>query len=149
MPLILGNIKNAEPGAAERRFEQGRQEAWEKEQELLARLRELPDGESKADETKQKIDRVRTFIGYREYPKYGMVSRYFVYKQAMLGEAERLVHAGVLGEKEDIFYLRFEELHDVVRTRHPDDQLVRQRKDAFGRMKPLRRPGCSRRTARS
>ena len=37
------------------------------------------------------IDRVRTFIGYREYPKYGMVSRYFVYKQALLEEAERLV----------------------------------------------------------
>ena len=35
------------------------------------------------------IDRVRTFIGYREYPKYGMVSRYFVYKQALLEEAER------------------------------------------------------------
>jgi pyruvate,water dikinase len=30
---------------------------------------------------------VRTFIGYREYPKYRMVSRYFVYKQALLEEA--------------------------------------------------------------
>ena len=39
------------------------------------------------------IDRVRTFIGYREYPKYGMVSRYFIYKQALLEEAERLVQA--------------------------------------------------------
>ena len=39
------------------------------------------------------IDRVRTFIGYREYPKYSMVSRYFVYKQALLEEAERLVQA--------------------------------------------------------
>ena len=27
---------------------------------------------------------MRTFIGYREYPKYGMVSRYFIYKQALL-----------------------------------------------------------------
>jgi phosphoenolpyruvate synthase/pyruvate phosphate dikinase len=105
VPLILGNIKNFEPGAGERRFEQGRQEAWEKEQELLARLRDLPDGERKADETKRMIDRVRTFIGYREYPKYGMVSRYFVYKQALLEEAERLVQAHVLREKEDIFYL--------------------------------------------
>src|SRR5207237_6502069 len=45
VPLILGNIKNFEPGAGKRRFEQGRQEAWEKEQELLERLRALPDGE--------------------------------------------------------------------------------------------------------
>ena len=93
VPLILGNIKNFEPGAGERRFEQGRQEAWEKEQELLERLRALPDGDEKAEETKRMIDRVRTFIGYREYPKYGMVSRYFVYKQALLEEAERLVQS--------------------------------------------------------
>ena len=47
--LILGNIKNFEPGAGKRRFEQGRQEAWKKEQELLERLRALPDGERKAE----------------------------------------------------------------------------------------------------
>ena len=131
LPLILGNVSNFEPGASKRRFEQGRQEAWTKEQELLERLRALPDGERKSEETKRMIDRVRTFIGYREYPKYGMVSRYFVYKQALLEEAERLVQAHVLGEKEDIFYLTFQELHEVVRTNHVDDQLIRQRKDAF------------------
>jgi phosphoenolpyruvate synthase/pyruvate phosphate dikinase len=131
VPLILGNIKNFEPGAGGRRFEQGRQEAWEKEEDLLARVRDLPDGDRKADETKRKIDRVRTFIGYREYPKYGMVSRYFVYKQALLEEAGRLVQARVLREKEDIFYLTFQELHDVVRTNHADDQLISQRKGTF------------------
>ena len=74
------------------------------------------------------IDRVRTFNGYREYPKYGIVNRYFVYKQALLEEAERLVHADVLRDTEDIFYLTFHELHDVVSTRRADQQLIRQRK---------------------
>jgi rifampicin phosphotransferase len=131
VPILLGNIKNFEPGAGKRRFEQGRQEAWQKEQELLERLRALPDGKRKAEETKRMIDRVRNFIGYREYPKYGMVSRYFVYKQALLEEAERLVQTHVLHDKEDIFYLTFQELHDVVRTQQVDEQLLRQRKDAF------------------
>ncbi len=131
VPLILGNIRNFEPGAGARRFEQGRQEAWAKEQELLGRVRALPDGQSKAEEVKRMIDRVRTYIGYREYPKYGMVSRYFVYKQALLKEAERLVHADVLREKEDIFYLTFQELHDVVRTNQLDDALIGRRKDEF------------------
>jgi len=131
VPVILGNIKNFEPGAGPRRFEQGRQEAWAMEQDVLERLRALPDGERKSEEAKQMIDRVRTFIGYREYPKYGMVSRYFVYKQALLKEAERLVQAHVLREKEDIFYLRFPELRDVTRTNHVDDQLICRRKDAF------------------
>ncbi len=131
LPLILGNVRSFEPGAAERRFERGRQEARERERELLERLRALPDGAAKAVETKHMIDRVRTFIGYREYPKYGMVSRYFVYKLALLEEAERLVAARVLGDREDIFYLRFEELHDVVRTGHVDHELIRQRRDQF------------------
>ena len=140
LPMILTNIKNFGPGAGERRFEQGRQEAWTKEQELLERLRALPDGERKAEETKRMIDRVRTFIGYREYPKYGMVSRYFVYKQALLDEAERLVRADVLGEKEDIFFLRFQELHDVVHTNQMDDELIRRRKEAFRSYQALTPP---------
>ncbi|HEY1653461.1 MAG TPA: rifamycin-inactivating phosphotransferase [Acidimicrobiales bacterium] len=143
VPLVLGNVKNFEPGAGERRFEQGRQEAWEKEVELLARLRGLPEGEWKAEETKQKIDRVRTFIGYREYPKYGMVSRYFVYKQALLEEAGHLVQARVLREKEDIFFLTFDELRDVVRTSHADDQLISERRDLFRSYQALTPPRVS------
>jgi pyruvate,water dikinase len=140
LPMILSNIENFEPGAGERRFEQGRQEATKKEQELLERLRALPDGDRKAEETKRMIDRVRTFIGYREYPKYGMVSRYFLYKQALLDEAERLVQADVLREQEDIFFLRFQELHDVVRTNQVDHELIRRRKDAFRSYQALTPP---------
>ncbi|WNF00977.1 phosphoenolpyruvate synthase [Streptomyces luomodiensis] len=131
VPVILDNIRNFEPGAAKRHFEQGRQKARQKEQDVLSRLRALPDGDRKADEAKRMIDRVRTFIGYREYPKYGIISRYFVYKRALLAEAERLVRADVLPEREDIFYLTFQELHDVVRTHQVDHQLIQRRKDAF------------------
>ena len=41
VPVILGNIKNFEPGDGKRRFEQGRQEAWEKEQDAARALTEL------------------------------------------------------------------------------------------------------------
>ena len=140
VPILLGNIENFEPGAGARRFEQGRQEAQKKEEDLLERLRGLPDGEQKAEETKRMIDRVRTFAGYREYPKYRMVSRYFVYKQALMEEAERLVQAGVLRDKEDIFYLRFEELQEVVRTNQVDEELIRQRTDAFKSYQALTPP---------
>ncbi len=131
VPLILDNVRNFTPGEATRRVEQGRQAARSKEQDLLERLRALPDGVRKAEETKRMIDRVRTFAGYREYPKYGIVSRYFVYKQALLEEAERLVQADVLRDTQDIFYLSFHELQDVVSTRRVDHELIRQREDAF------------------
>jgi rifampicin phosphotransferase len=131
VPLILSNIKNFEPGESKLRFEQGRQGALRKEQEVLDRLKRLPDGEQKVEETKRMINLVRNFIGYREYPKYGMISRYFVYKQALLKEAEQLVHASVISEKEDIYYLTFEELREVVRTNTLDHQIISKRKDEY------------------
>ncbi|HSR97202.1 MAG TPA: rifamycin-inactivating phosphotransferase [Kofleriaceae bacterium] len=140
LPVLLANIRSFAPGEARRRFEQGRREAANKEQELLARLRALPGGERKAEETKRMIDRMRTFIGYREYPKYAKISRELVYKQALLQEAERLVQRGVLRDKEDIFYLRFQELQEVVRTHRVDDELLRRRKDAFRSYQALTPP---------
>jgi pyruvate,water dikinase len=140
LPVLLGNVRNFEPGAAKRRFDDGLRQAREREQELLERLRALPGGEHKAEETKRMIDRVRTFAGYREYPKYGMVSRYFVYKQALLEEAERLVRSGVLRDTEDVFYLRLPELRDVLRTGDVDDERIAERKQAFASHRALRPP---------
>jgi phosphoenolpyruvate synthase/pyruvate phosphate dikinase len=131
VPMILSNIKNFEPGESKRRFEQGRQEALKKEQELLDRLRQLPDGEQKAKETKRMISLIRNFIGYREYPKYSMINRYFVYKQALLKEAEQIVQANVIHEKEDIYYLIFHELREVIRTNKLDYQIISKRKDEY------------------
>ncbi|MGN7393821.1 phosphoenolpyruvate synthase [Peribacillus frigoritolerans] len=131
VPVILSNIKNFEPNASNLKFEQGRQEALKKELEILDRLKQLPDGEQKAKETKRMISLIRNFIGYREYPKYGMVNRYFVYKQSLLKEAEQLVQSNVIHEKEDIYYLTFEELHEVVRTNKLDYQMISKRKDEY------------------
>jgi rifampicin phosphotransferase len=131
LALILANVKNFAPGEAARRFEQGRLQAEQKEREILERLRTLPGGEQKAQETKAMIDRVRTFMGYREYPKYGIVSRYFVYKQALLKEAAQLVDRGVLSDPKDIFYLSFDELRAVVVTGTADEELIRRREEAF------------------
>jgi rifampicin phosphotransferase len=128
VPLILSNIKNLEPNASARKFEQGRQEASKKEQELLGRLRQLPDGEQKASETEQMISLIRNFIGYREYPKYDIVSRYFLLRQALLKEAELLVQANVMHEKEDIYYLTFEEFRETVCTNKLDYQVINKRK---------------------
>ncbi|WP_437670570.1 rifamycin-inactivating phosphotransferase [Sorangium sp. So ce131] len=128
VPLLLSNVKNFEPHAGERKFEQGRQEALQQARVLLGRLRQLPDGEQKASEAQRMIDRLRSFLGYREYPKYGIVNRYFVYKQALLQEAERLVQANVIRDVEDIYYLTFDELREVVRTHQLDDQLLSKRK---------------------
>ncbi len=95
-------------------------------------MKQLPDGEQKAEETKQKISLLRNFVGYREYPKYGIVNRYFAYKQALLKEAKQLVIAGIIQEKEDVYYLTFEELHEVVVCTHRVDySTISKRKEEY------------------
>ncbi|HDX9524859.1 TPA: phosphoenolpyruvate synthase [Bacillus cereus] len=131
IPMILNHIRDFEYGASKRKFEEGLQEALKKEKELLERLQHLPDGEQKVEETKRMICNLRNFIGYREYPKYGMIHRYFIYKQALLKEAEKLVQNNVLDEIEDIYYLTFEELHEVIRTNKLDYKVIHQQENEY------------------
>ncbi|TBX71439.1 phosphoenolpyruvate synthase [Bacillus mycoides] len=131
IPMILNNIRDFETGAGKRKFEAGLQEALKKEEELLERLQHLPDGKQKIEETKRMIRNIRNFIGYREYPKYGMINRYFIYKQAILKEAEKLLQNSIIHEIEDIYYLTFEELHEVVCTNKLDYKVINNRKNEF------------------
>jgi pyruvate,water dikinase len=86
------------------------------------------------------IDRVRTFAGYREHPKYAMVSRYFVYKQAIMAQADRLVETGVLADRDDVLFLRLEELAEALREGRVDAALLRSRKAAFREHETLTPP---------
>ncbi|OJD57168.1 phosphoenolpyruvate synthase [Bacillus sp. N35-10-4] len=131
IPMILNNIRDFEYGASKRKFEEGLQEALKKEEELVDRLQQLPDGKQKVEETKRMIRNIRNFIGYREYPKYGMINRYFIYRQALLKEAEQLVQSGVIHEVDDIYYLTFEELHEVVRTKKLNYELIHKQKNDY------------------
>lgn len=140
IPMILNNIRDFEYGASKRKFEEGLQEALKKEEELLDRLQHLPDSKQKVEETKRMIRNIRNFIGYREYPKYGMINRYFIYKQALLKEAEQLVQSGVIHEVDDIYYLTFEELHEVVRTKKLDYVIIHKQKNDYKLYKKLTPP---------
>jgi pyruvate,water dikinase len=141
IPLILNNIKNFAPGSHKMIFEQKRLEVERKEQELIGRLEKLSGGKGKAKSTRKTISVFRNFIGFREYPKYAMMQRYYVYKQALKKEAARLVQKGVIQEPVDIYYLSFEELRKVVDTYQLDYSLITRRKadyEVFEKLTPPR-----------
>lgn len=77
------------------------------------------------------ISILRNFIGYREYPKYALIQRYYIYKQALMKEAALLVKNGVIQQKEDIYYLSFQELREVIRTKHLDYSIITRRKEEY------------------
>ncbi|MBM7587422.1 pyruvate,water dikinase [Bacillus pakistanensis] len=140
IPMILSNIKNFEPNARSKKFEQGRKEAEEKAEDLVTRLEKIPGGNQKAKKTKKMISVLRNYIGYREYPKYSFISRYYIYKMALIKEATVLVQKGILSEKEDIYYLSFEELREVVRTNQLDYQIIMERKEKYEHYEKLTPP---------
>ena len=140
VPMILTNVRNFQRGAGSRKFEQGKQEALNKENELLDRLQDLPDGDEKVRETKRVIDLIRNFSGFREYPKYGIVSRYYIYKQALLKEAAQLLEANVIHDKDDLYYLTFQELKEVIQTGKADFGLIAKRKGEFKYFEKLSPP---------
>jgi pyruvate,water dikinase len=129
IPMILSNIRNYEPGARLEKVSKARLEAEQKAGELLDRLAKQPGGRQKAKKARRQISVLRNFIGYREYSKHALLSRYHLYKQALLTEAEKLVNKGVLSEKEDIFYLSFDELRETVKTNKLDECIIAKRKE--------------------
>jgi pyruvate,water dikinase len=131
IPMIFSNIRNFEPGAHRIKLEQGLKEAKEKEQELLGRLQQLPGGKRKAKKTKKMIGIVRNLIGYREYPKYANMQRNYIYKQALLKEAGKLVQKGLIRKEEDIYYLTFEELKEAVKINCLDYGIITKRKEEY------------------
>jgi pyruvate,water dikinase len=138
--MILSNIKLFQPNTSTIQFEQGRLEAEQKEQELLERLQQLSGGKHKAKKTKKMISILRNFIGFREYPKYSMISRFQIYKTALMNEAEKLVKQDIIKTKEDIYYLYFEELREVSKTKKLDYGIIVKRKEEYERFKKLTPP---------
>lgn len=140
IPVILNNIQHFPPNASSTKFEQGRREAEQKESELLSRLKQLPGGKQKAKKMKKMISLLRNFIGYREYPKYFFIRRYAIYKKALLKEALDLVEKGVIQEKEDVYYLFFEEFRDALRTGKLDYSMIIKRRQDYEVYKKLTPP---------
>lgn len=128
IPLIFADIQNFAPGAHQAKVEQGKREAEQKAQEFIKRLEQLPGGRQKAKQVRRQISVLRNFIGYREYSKHALLQRYYIYKQALLKEAEGLVKKGVIRDREDIYYLSLEEFREVVHTNWVDDNMITHRK---------------------
>jgi pyruvate,water dikinase len=141
VPMILSDIRNFDPGASKAVFERGRVESERAENGLLSRLEKLPGGKRKARKAKKQISILRNFAGYREYPKFLMMQHYWIIKQALLREASKLAEAGVIRERNDVYYLTFEELHDALRTNRADQGVIDKRKaeyEVFEKLAPPR-----------
>jgi rifampicin phosphotransferase len=139
--MISAAIDQHAPGESVRRLTEGRARAEATRRDVLDRLGALSNGAEKASQTDQVIERLRTYQGYREYPKYAWMVRYDQYRRTILREAGALAAAGVLDRDDDVFFLRFDELRAAVATQQVDRDLVDARRaelSAHQRLSPPR-----------
>lgn len=140
IPAILSNIKAFGPNAHSIKFEQGLLEAKQKEQEILNRLEKLPGGKRKAKKTKKAISVLRNYAGYREFNKYVLIWFDWIIKQALMKEADILVHKSIIGHREDIYYLTFDELREVIKTNRLNYNIITKRKEEYETFEKLTPP---------
>jgi phosphoenolpyruvate synthase/pyruvate phosphate dikinase len=140
IPAILSHIQSLEPGEHRRRFAAGEAAAGRAAAALLSRLERERGGRVKAKIMARLIAVYRGLIGFREYPKYIMITIFGLYKEAILEEAAGLVRAGALKRVEDAYYLSLEELTEVVRTGRVDYQVIGERQAKYERYEKLTPP---------
>ncbi|MCT8977928.1 phosphoenolpyruvate synthase [Clostridium sp. CX1] len=131
IPAILSNIKAFGPNAHSVKFEQGLKDAKQKEKEILGGLEKLSGGKRKARKAKKAISVLRNYAGYREFNKYILIWFEWIIKQAFMREADVLVKKGIIPNREDVYYLTFDELRDVVKTNILDYNIITKRKEDY------------------
>ncbi|MCH4888111.1 phosphoenolpyruvate synthase [Acidaminobacter sp. JC074] len=141
VPVILSNLKNFQAGGSTTKYNQGKEQVEKRLNQLVREVEKLPFGKRKAKKILKVSSRVRNYIGYREYPKFSYMKRYYYYKMAMLKEGERLVDKSILKSAQDIYYLEFDELKDLVSGGQLDYSIIENRKkeyQAYAQLKPPR-----------
>ncbi len=110
VPPILSHIRNVGSGEHRERFRQGEEDAELATNEILSDMRKARLGFFKAKAMARLIRVYRDLMGLREYPKYLIMQRFYIYRQGILEEARSLVEKGVLDREQDAFYLSLDEL---------------------------------------
>lgn len=127
---LINNIKNLPTGHAKTSFLQGKEEAEQLAKELVMKM-EAKHGRRKAQKLRKQIEIYRKFVGVREYTKYFWVCHYDVYKQAIMGEVQRMADHGILNETSDAYYLSLEELIEVIKSGKADANMICERRKAY------------------
>ena len=105
LPSISSNLRTMRHGEHRQRFEQGKQEAEAAEQEILRHFNGI---EKRC--IRRLIQLYRNLLGMREHHKFALVKGMYLYKLAILEEAQTLVDKGKLLTVQDVFFLSAEEL---------------------------------------
>ena len=120
-------------------FARGAQAAAAAGEKLLAQLRALPGGWWKAPAARWLTGRMRELMGLRESPKFTLIRIFGEIRAGLLQAGAAWTAAGMLEQKEDIAFLRLEDMRRMARetpSPTPSQREGEQNLSRFGRPTP-------------
>ena len=141
LPLIMDYIRTSSMNEHREKFKKGLQTAKEAEDKIVSGIKGKL-GNSKARKAAKFIKIYRTMAGFRKSPKYFMVKFLDIARTAVLDEADVLVEAGVINNREDIFYFSFDEVIEILEGVYNKDinKILEKRKRDFELYKKMTPP---------
>lgn len=129
VPAIMSHIRTVKPNEHRTKFEEAAQEAKRITKELVDQVYKQK-GTMRARILRRLIYVYRNLGGLREHHKYLVIQHLDIYRQAILKAADKLVQAGLLKEKTDVFYLTMNELQALENGKTVKDaqELIVERK---------------------
>ena len=120
-------------------FERGAVQAEKYLDSYCNAIRNNPSGKIKARIIRWLAVRVRTFVGFRESPKFYIIRMMGIIRKTLLESGREMTEAGLLNQPDDLFYLSineikaiaYKEMHDwqvLIDARHQDYVREQRRK---------------------
>jgi len=127
------SIKN-EQQAPDAVFERGAREAQEALDDYCNTIRSACLGAYKERFVRWLAKRMRTFAGFREFPKFYVIRIMGYIRESLLRSGQELAAAGILDNADDLFYLHINEIKTMVEKEQRDWKgLVAERRQAQDR----------------
>ncbi|MEW5870824.1 MAG: PEP/pyruvate-binding domain-containing protein [Chloroflexota bacterium] len=132
--VLKSYLQINENQSPEIQFKRGAAIARQAEEQLVAAFRASPGGWLKARLARFLARRVRELGGLRESPKFAIIQRLGIFRQALLAAGRELVEQGQLDRPDDIFFLHSAELKVFKNDHEPDwKALIAERRTTYQR----------------
>lgn len=135
---FFSHMQSVRVGEHRERFSLGEKKAAEASQYIVSQMR----GNLKKRLVSRLLRLFRYAGGLREHHKFLLITVMDECKQAIMAEADKLVSAGVLRQRDDVYYFRLEELRQILQGDFTNDiaAVLAERKEQYLRYQGLKPP---------
>ena len=129
LSMILGMAKTGDDVSGMERLRQGAEESERRMETMLRRLEAIPGGGRKAAKARRVFRLWRQVGACREPSKFLFIRLLDIVRAKMLEEGARMAEAGLLLDRDDIFFLDIDELCEALQSGYVCQDRIAARKN--------------------